>query len=50
MPQLKLLAEGKGEYLKVDPDGYRRDGSDPTQRATAPQTRAGDEGGDPMER
>ncbi len=33
MPQLKILAEGQGEYLKVDPDGYREYVRDHKQRA-----------------
>ena len=35
--QLRILAEGHGEYLKVDPDGYREYVRDHKQRAMLPK-------------
>src|SRR3972149_6099133 len=37
MTDLKVLAEGRGEYLKVDPDGYREWVRDHKDRAMVPK-------------
>ena len=37
MTSLDILAEGKGEYLKVDPDGYREWVRDHKNRAMVPK-------------